>query len=226
MLREVRDSGIEVVTDAPFVSASVGAGSGASVTVHTGGRAPRRIACAHVVNCAGLYSDRVAQSFGFARDYTMLPFKGYYLYCRPEVRLRTHVYPVPNLATPFLGVHTTLSVDGTTKIGPTAIPGLWREHYTGLDNFSASECAEIVSTHARLAWASVRGYARRALTTSSDAVDKGGGDFGEQFLRLAYEEVQKYRRQNLVHAAAQMVRVARRCQPCVSLSYCSWRHSF
>jgi L-2-hydroxyglutarate oxidase len=54
----------------------------------------------------------------------LLPFKGIYLYCDPQrVRLRTHIYPVPNLSTPFLGVHTTLGIDGSTKIGPTAIPG-------------------------------------------------------------------------------------------------------
>jgi L-2-hydroxyglutarate oxidase LhgO len=57
----------------------------------------------------------------------MLPFKGIYLYCDPQrVRLRTHIYPVPNLSTPFLGVHTTLGIDGSTKIGPTAIPGAAR----------------------------------------------------------------------------------------------------
>jgi L-2-hydroxyglutarate oxidase LhgO len=55
----------------------------------------------------------------------MLPFKGIYLYCHPErVKLRTHIYPVPNLNTPFLGVHFTLTVDGIAKIGPTAIPGI------------------------------------------------------------------------------------------------------
>jgi L-2-hydroxyglutarate oxidase LhgO len=58
----------------------------------------------------------------------MLPFKGIYLYCDPErVKLRTHIYPVPNLNTPFLGVHFTLTVDGIAKIGPTAIPGLFAQ---------------------------------------------------------------------------------------------------
>jgi L-2-hydroxyglutarate oxidase LhgO len=121
LLSEVTQSGTIVLNDAPFVSATA-LPSSAGWNIRAGSH---RFQCSHVINCAGLYADRVAQSFGFARDYTMLPFKGIYLYCNPQtVQLRTHIYPVPNLATPFLGVHTTLSVDGTSKIGPTAIPGL------------------------------------------------------------------------------------------------------
>lgn len=52
----------------------------------------------------------------------MLPFKG--------------IYPVPN---PFLGVHYTITNDGSIKIGPTAIPAFWRENYKGFDNFSLKE---------------------------------------------------------------------------------------
>ena len=122
LLTEVTQSGTSVLYDAPFVDV-VPVSSSKVWMVRAGSH---QIQCAHVINCAGLYADRVAQSFGFAQDYTMLPFKGIYLYCNPDtVKLRTHIYPVPNLATPFLGVHTTLSVDGTSKIGPTAIPGTY-----------------------------------------------------------------------------------------------------
>ena len=54
------------------------------------------------------------------------------------------VYPVPDLRYPFLGVHFTVTYDGKAKIGPTAIPAFWREHYKGLDNFSLKEMIEIM----------------------------------------------------------------------------------
>ena len=80
------------------------------------------ITAGFIVNCAGLYADRIAKDFGFCQRYTILPFKGLYLYSdEPAGRLHTHIYPVPDLKYPFLGVHFTVTVDGHTKIGPTAI---------------------------------------------------------------------------------------------------------
>ncbi len=57
--------------------------------------------------------------------------------------LHTNIYPVPDLKFPFLGVHYTVTVDGHMKIGPTALPAFWREHYSGFDRFSASEMFDI-----------------------------------------------------------------------------------
>jgi L-2-hydroxyglutarate oxidase LhgO len=92
-----------------------------------------------VINCAGLYADKIANDFGFCKDYVIIPFKGIYLKDKNNVsNLTTNVYPVPNLNNPFLGVHYTLSVDGQSKIGPTAIPAFWRENYNGFDNFIMS----------------------------------------------------------------------------------------
>src|SRR5207302_927707 len=105
----------------------------------------------YVVNAAGLYADRLAQLFGFGRRYTILPFKGLYLYSsEPKDSLRVHVYPVPDLANPFLGVHFTVTVDGRTKIGPTAMPAFWRENYHGLENFHLDELVEVVGREAQL----------------------------------------------------------------------------
>ena len=89
-----------------------------------------RIDCRYVFNAAGLYADRVAREFGAGDGYTMIPFKGIYLRYRDDGLLRRHVYPVPNLRNPFLGVHFTKTVDGHVKIGPTAIPAFWRETAT------------------------------------------------------------------------------------------------
>lgn len=140
------------------------------------------IAAGFVINAAGVYADRMARAFGFAEHYRILPFKGVYLYATGRVSLRTHVYPVPDLRNPFLGVHFTVTSAGRTKIGPTAIPALWREHYSGLQNFSVREMVQIAGLEASLL---VR------------------NDFG--FRELAARELPKYLRRNLVRRAAELV---------------------
>jgi L-2-hydroxyglutarate oxidase LhgO len=98
----------------------------------------------YVVNAAGLYADRIARDFGFSERYRMLPFKGVYLYSDDVgERLRTNVYPVPDLRMPFLGAHLTTTPSGRTKIGPTAVPVFWREQYDGLRHFHLAEFLEI-----------------------------------------------------------------------------------
>jgi L-2-hydroxyglutarate oxidase LhgO len=104
----------------------------------------------HVVNTAGLQADRVGRWFGMCDDYAMLPFKGLYWYGSWEPgRLQRHVYPVPDARNPFLGVHLTVTVDGRVKIGPTAIPALWREDYGGRAGFSRTDLAEIARLYPR-----------------------------------------------------------------------------
>jgi len=105
----------------------------------------------YVINCAGAYADKVAQSFGLAQNYTMLPFKGIYLkYMTNKTDIKTNIYPVPNLSNPFLGVHYTITSDGSIKIGPTAIPAFWRENYDGLSNFNLKEMIEILYYESKL----------------------------------------------------------------------------
>lgn len=122
--------------------------TGAAYTGHRGDavRTTRgSIAAGYVVNCAGLYADVVAKAYGFARHYEILPFKGLYLRSRPGAPpFRMHIYPVPDLANPFLGVHVTVGVDGGVTLGPTATPALWREHYDGWSNFRWRECLAIL----------------------------------------------------------------------------------
>jgi L-2-hydroxyglutarate oxidase LhgO len=103
-----------------------------------------------VINAAGLYADKIAHSYGVGLEYRMLPFKGLYWYGSwPAGQLQRHVYPVPDARNPFLGVHLTVTVDGRGKVGPTAIPALWREDYGGLDSFSLEESREIIQTFPR-----------------------------------------------------------------------------
>lgn len=136
----------------------------------------------YVVNAAGLYADRVARDYGFSERYRILPFKGLYLYSdEPAGAFRAHIYPVPDIRNPFLGVHFTVTVDGHVKIGPTAIPALWRENYGGLDGFSAPELAEIVCRQAGLFLGA-----------------------GFDFRRLAWEEIQKNSKGVMVSLAGRL----------------------
>ena len=90
---------------------------------------------AHAIACAGLWADRLAVAAGAPRDPRIVPFRGSYLRLRPDRRglVRSLIYPVPDPALPFLGVHFTRRMDGEVLLGPTALltgglgwPGTWR----------------------------------------------------------------------------------------------------
>ncbi len=134
----------------------------------------------YLINVAGLYADKIGRDFGFSRDHRILPFKGLYLYSdEPPGALKTHIYPVPDLANPFLGVHFTVTTDGKAKLGPTAIPAFWREQYEGWGNFNLNEFSEIIRRQAGL-----------FLTSNFD------------FKALAIRELQKYSKPKLVSLAS------------------------
>jgi L-2-hydroxyglutarate oxidase LhgO len=136
-----------------------------------------------VVNCAGLYADEVAHDYGFGKKYTMIPFKGLYLkYAKNKTDVRMNIYPVPNLHNPFLGVHFTKTVDGTIKIGPTAIPAFWRENYTFSERFRLPEFSEIAFQETKLFFTNAFG-----------------------FRDLAFEEIHKYNRAYFVSLAVKMI---------------------
>jgi L-2-hydroxyglutarate oxidase LhgO len=88
-----------------------------------------------LVVCAGLQSDRLARLAGDGRAPAIVPFRGEYYRLRPERRdlVRHLIYPVPDPAYPFLGVHFTPRVDGTVDIGPNAVLALAREGYRRRD---------------------------------------------------------------------------------------------
>lgn len=125
-LRDVlKENGVEFFFDTPFANCN--------------------LEYKYLINCAGAYADKIAQNFGLAKSYTMLPFKGIYLkYMTNKTDIKTNIYPVPNLANPFLGIHYTITSDGSIKIGPTAIPAFWRENYEGFNNFNLKEMLEIL----------------------------------------------------------------------------------
>jgi len=184
------------VQPAEVVASLVADARAAGIAVLTGvayrGREPRgsgvvtsagTIDAGYLVNAAGLYADRVARDYGFSQRYRILPFRGRYLLGEPGApAVRTHVYPVPVLANPFLGVHVTRGMNGAVKIGPTASPALWREQYDGWRNFRLDECLTIATRELGMLWRD---------------------DFG--FRRLALAELRTYGRRGLVRRAAALV---------------------
>ena len=136
-----------------------------------------------IINCAGLYADKIAKDFDYSKEYIIIPFKGIYLkYTNLDKPLRTNVYPVPNLDNPFLGVHYTITVDGDIKIGPTAIPAFWRENYKGVENFNFQEMSEILRYEAKL-----------FITNAFN------------FRALAFEELHKYHKKYFISLALKML---------------------
>lgn len=93
----------------------------------------RRESFDFVIACAGLQSDRVAKMAGGAAHPSIVPFFGQYSQLAPEHRtiLNGLVYPVPDPAYPFLGVHLTKRVDGEMLVGPNAFLSFGRENYAG-----------------------------------------------------------------------------------------------
>jgi L-2-hydroxyglutarate oxidase len=92
---------------------------------------PRSIDAKLIVNCAGLHADRVARLAGERPLIQVVPFRGEYYTLRPDRAhlVRNLIYPVPNPAFPFLGVHLTRMVHGGIEAGPNAVLAMAREGY-------------------------------------------------------------------------------------------------
>ena len=129
-------------------------------TVHLGTRVERldRVGTKHrvvtnrgdveasfVINCAGLYSDRVTRMDGADPTAQIVSFRGEYYELAPHKRdlVKGLIYPVPNPDFPFLGVHFTRMIDGSVHAGPNAVLAFKREGYEKSD-FDAKELAEIL----------------------------------------------------------------------------------
>jgi (S)-2-hydroxyglutarate dehydrogenase len=130
---ELERNGVPVATGCGVVD--VVAGRGRIAVHHLRGATRARFA----VFCAGTGSDRLAVVAGASPDPRIVPFRGAYLYLRPERRsfVRSLIYPVPDPSLPFLGVHLSRHIDGNVSLGPTALlaprgprdlawPGTWR----------------------------------------------------------------------------------------------------
>ena len=99
-----------------------------------------------LVNAACGYALSLAKLFGIKTRYKILPFKGLYLKSRKKIdSFKTHIYPVPDISKPFLGIHTTLTSDGFLKLGPTAIPAFSPENYNLFERLDMNLTPEILS---------------------------------------------------------------------------------
>ncbi|MEO0457805.1 MAG: L-2-hydroxyglutarate oxidase [Cyanobacteria bacterium P01_A01_bin.114] len=99
-----------------------------------------------MVNCAGLYCDRIAQLTQITPPAKIIPFRGEYYELKPAKRhlVKTLIYPVPDPNFPFLGVHFTRMIDGSVHAGPNAVLSFKREGYQKTD-FDLRDFTEIVT---------------------------------------------------------------------------------
>ncbi|MCG1009812.1 L-2-hydroxyglutarate oxidase [Salinicoccus sp. ID82-1] len=100
----------------------------------------------YLINCAGLYSDKLARLCGIDTAVRIIPFRGEYFKLDESVEhyVRTLIYPVPNPELPFLGVHFTNMIGGGVDVGPNAVLGFKKEAY-GKIGFDFRETTEILT---------------------------------------------------------------------------------
>jgi L-2-hydroxyglutarate oxidase len=128
----------------------------------------------HVVTCGGLHSDRLARQTIDDLDLRILPFRGEYFVLRESARtlVRNLIYPVPNPAFPFLGVHFTRMIDGSVECGPNAVLAFAREGY----GKTTVRTGDLVET---LAWPGFRRVAAKYWRT-------GLGEYRRSFSKRAF----------------------------------------
>ncbi len=137
MEQDARDAGVRFYYETSFLRK---AGDEFVTTLGT-------VQAGYVVNCAGLYADQIAQQFGFAGNYRLLPLKHNYLESS-EVpgAFRTHVTAAADLSGSYPGTQIFLGVDGKARLGPAVKPALWREQYHGAEGFHPFEMSSVVTT--------------------------------------------------------------------------------
>jgi L-2-hydroxyglutarate oxidase LhgO len=126
MAQEIVDGGAAIHTACPVQE--IRPTNGATIRLDT----PDAFLVAHaVITCGGVYSDRLARMTGGAAYPRIVPFRGRYYALVPEASTLVHglVYPVPDPAFPFLGVHFTKQISGQMWAGPNAVLALAREGY-------------------------------------------------------------------------------------------------
>ena len=133
----ITERGHEVVTGAEVIGIRP---SSDEVAIET---TKGHVTARHLITCAGLYADRIAQLSGESPEMLIVPFRGEYYELKPDARhlCRTLIYPVPDPAFPFLGVHFTSVVGGAVECGPNAVLAFAREGYR-FRTFDARDVAD------------------------------------------------------------------------------------
>jgi L-2-hydroxyglutarate oxidase len=129
LAEKIREAGGQILTGekVTFITRT-----STSVSVQTA--AGKDFLAGHVVNCAGLYSDRVADLGGDRPPLKIVPFRGEYYELKPSAHqlVNNLIYPVPDPNFPFLGVHFTRMINGGVECGPNAVLAFAREGYNKL----------------------------------------------------------------------------------------------
>lgn len=88
-----------------------------------------------IVACAGLYSDKIASLTNSKVNFRIIPFRGEYYKLKGDSKyfVKNLIYPVPDPAFPFLGVHFTRRIDGIVEAGPNAVVSFKKEGYKKTD---------------------------------------------------------------------------------------------
>ena len=153
----------------------------------------------HAIFCAGAWADRLAVAAGAEADPRIVPFRGAYLRLRPARRglVRALIYPVPDPALPFLGVHLTRHIDGDVLIGPTALLAGARDAYA----LGRVRRADLLDTLAWPgSWRMFRRWWRTGLT------ELGHATLRSTLVRAAARYVPELRAQDVETAALAGVR--------------------
>jgi (S)-2-hydroxyglutarate dehydrogenase len=148
-----------------------------------------------VINCAGLFSDKIAALTRPKVDFRIIPFRGEYYELVPEKHhlVKTLIYPVPDPNFPFLGVHFTRMIKGGVEAGPNAVFAFKREGYQRTD-FNLSDLSE------SLAWPGFRKVMFKYWQT-------GLGEYYRSFSKAAFTKalqklIPEIREQDLVPGGA------------------------
>lgn len=148
-----------------------------------------------VVVCAGLQADRLASKMDRNLDLRILPFRGEYFSLKPSAQklVKNLIYPTPDPAFPFLGVHFTRMIDGSIECGPNAVLALAREGYLKTD-FSMRDIWETIT------WPGFRHVARRHWRTGLGEYKRS--IFKSAFVTALQRLVPEITKDDLVPAAA------------------------
>ena len=104
-----------------------------------------------IINSAGAYAADLAKQVNIGTEYVCLPFLGTYKKSKLlPVNPKRLIYPVPNPVNPFLGVHTTITLNNELKIGPTAFPVIGKEQYSLFDGFNLKEIGDFIQSSTAL----------------------------------------------------------------------------
>lgn len=144
--------------------------TGEAVAVAIGGK---RLLTRYLIACAGLAADRIAALMGIATDFRIVPFRGEYyrLGARHNGIVNHLIYPVPDPALPFLGVHLTRMIDGSVTVGPNAVLGWKREGY-GRINLDVRDVLDMLTFKGF--WKAMGANLRSGLAEFKDSLYKRG----------------------------------------------------